>query len=73
MMITHQYSTGSCRLDSDSEEDPSDIQSTGGSTTSALDGDKDDDLMLSSSICHFEEEINNKRIGNNYHNIHDCG
>lgn len=31
---------------------------------SATDGDKDDDMLLT-SICHFEEEINKKRIGNN--------
>ena len=31
---------------------------------SATDGDKDDAMLLT-SICHFEEEINKKRIGNN--------
>ena len=66
--VTHRYSTGSCYLDSDSEEDPemaSGNQATGaGSAMSALDDDKGNDL-LSSSICHFEEEINKKCIGNN--------
>ena len=33
----------------------------------SIDGDKDDDLLLT-SICHFEKEINKKCIGNNYHN-----
>ena len=50
-------------LDSDSDED-SGNQATRGSGVSATDGDKDDDMLLT-SICHFEEETNKKRIGNN--------
>ena len=38
-------------------------QATGGSSMTTTDGDKDDDLLLT-SIFHFKEEINKKRIGN---------
>jgi hypothetical protein len=63
----HCYRTESSCLDSDSEEDSEadcGSQATGGSA-GALDGNNDDDL-LSTSICHFEEETNKKRIGNNF-------
>ena len=62
----HWYRIGSSSLDSDSSEDfetDSGNQATGGSRND-LEHDKDGDL-LSSSICHFEEEMNKRRIGNN--------